>query len=151
MPPDTTKITGDLMNVTIGALTPFHARVRVGGMFVKHAVKSGRTGDDIIASLVQGRGADLEIEVQENDVAVIRAGLGMAGSGDFPAVGDAVPTVAVTLGDPTVAANANDLHFYAVSFADLSRESDGKEEARWVLRGMAQRDANGKVGRLGAA
>ncbi|GIK18630.1 MAG: hypothetical protein BroJett004_07940 [Planctomycetota bacterium] len=147
--PDTSKIKGDLWEVTIGALEPFHASVSVGGMLLLHHVLSGRTGDDIVATLVQGRRGEIEIEVQENDVAVIRAGLNMTASGDAPDVGTALTPVAVVIADPTVAADANDLRFYAVTF-DLRRTSDGKEEARWVLRGTAQRDANGKVWRLGA-
>lgn len=147
------NVVADIYEVKIGgSAAGFHATVGVSALISKHQVKSGLTGDDVIAELVQGRTPVIEIEFLEGTLAQLRTLLGMGGTDtEPPAVGAAMATTTVHLHlVADGATTTRDLWFFQVSFGDLELvPSDGIGEARWKVRGTCQRDSNGKVWQFG--
>lgn len=148
---DKDNIKGDVFSVKIdGSEAAFHARVQVGGFLVIHDVTSGKTGADILKSIVQGRGAAIRLEVIERTTADLRLALGLGSGDEALAVGDELPTHTLQIHDETAADDSRDYYFHAVRFGTLSEDKDGLGNAILIVEGVALRDDDGNVWQLGA-
>ena len=151
---DVNKISADLIEVTVGAdKAPFEASVRFRVGHDTHRVRSARMGSDIIKSIVQGRMGEGEIVFLQTDQDTVQRVLQAAASTprEMLAPGATLPTVAIVLHDPAAADATGDITFYAVTFGEIDRDADGLEEGRIRVPFTAQRDASGRLARIGAA
>lgn len=152
--PDIANLRSNTWKVTIGASeAELAASVQIGGGYDLVDVMTQMTGTDIIARLVQGRQVELTFDWQEDDEAVLKRALGLSAAGDMLDVGAQLPTTTVLLHPASLpdGTEDHDLYLYALSFGRLERTTNGQGVAIWRTPAKAQRDANGKVGRLGPA
>lgn len=148
--PSTANVKADIYEVTIGSLTPFFANINWSGGADVHMVTSGRTGTDPLVALVQGRGIEISIDVQETDAAHVRAGLNTSALGVAPAAGAQLAGVLLRIRHVEDTTNAFCLECPNFVVTNAGADHDGEEESVLRIEGMAVRDANGVVYRVGA-
>jgi len=143
------NIKGDLWTVTIdGALSPFAASLDVTLTLSAKEVTSTATGQDVVASILNGRRAALSLTFVEWDDALLTKFSELT-AGAPPAPGTQLATHTVVLHDPNAATTEEDLTFGAVSFREVKRTSDGDGEVQLVVTAAAERDGSDNVWTVG--
>lgn len=147
------NIQGANLDVFLGTnAAPFSAVVTINPMVDIVKVLTQRYGTTPVAHLVQGHNAEVTVEFNEYDAAVVRQCLNLSGaSGPWtpPAVGTQPAAFPLRLHNPHAADTTNDIVLSEVIPMNFGMTVNGQGEKKFTVTFSMQMATDGKTWQLG--